>query len=57
MQWHSAANVLFAGSVQGEIYMWKIPDGDCKILPGNGSSVDSATLLPDGIVFTLIFHN
>lgn len=48
MQWHSAANVLFAGSVQGEIYMWKIPDGDCKILPGNGSSVDSATLLPDG---------
>lgn len=48
MQWHSAASVLLAGSVQGEIYMWKVPDGDCKILPGSGSGVETATLLPDG---------
>lgn len=50
MQWHSAANVLFAGSITGEIYMWKVPSGDCKIFPGSGERVETAALLPDGIV-------
>ena len=49
MQWHPAANVLLGGSVQGEVYMWKIPDNDCKILPGTGNRVEAGAILPDGI--------
>lgn len=36
MQWHLAANVLFAGADTGETYVWRIPTGDCKVLDGNG---------------------
>ena len=54
MQWHSVANVLFAGSIKGEIYMWKVPSGDCKILPGSGERVETAALLPDGIVLIIL---
>ena len=48
MQWHAKANVLFAGSIEGETYMWKIPEGDCKVLQGNGNKVETAVIFPDG---------
>ncbi|XP_023246346.1 angio-associated migratory cell protein isoform X2 [Copidosoma floridanum] len=46
--WHHMAHVLLAGSVEGEIYMWKIPDGDCKIIQGFGKRAETGCLFPDG---------
>lgn len=34
-KWHPAARVLFCGATAGEIYMWKIPSGDTKVLQGH----------------------
>ncbi|XP_015181937.1 PREDICTED: angio-associated migratory cell protein [Polistes dominula] len=48
MKWHMAANVLIAGSVNGEIFMWKVPDGDCKVLQGFGNRTEAGVILPDG---------
>ncbi|KAK9301299.1 hypothetical protein QLX08_006359 [Tetragonisca angustula] len=48
MMWHTAANVLLAGSVDGEIYMWKIPDGDCKVFQGYGCRAETGAIFPDG---------
>lgn len=42
------ANVLFAGSVEGEIYMWKIPSGECKVFQGFGQKTETATVIADG---------
>lgn len=56
--WHTVANILLAGSVDGEIYMWKIPDGDCKVFQGYGCRAETGSIFPDGIrVFVfLIFQ-
>lgn len=48
MKWHMAANVLIAGSVNGEVFMWKLPDGDCKVLQGYGYGTEAGVILPDG---------
>lgn len=42
------ANVLFAGSVEGDVYMWRIPDGECKIFQGFGQRAETAVVIPDG---------
>lgn len=44
MKWHSKANVLMAGSDSGEIYIWRIPSGDCKVLQGSGQKCECATV-------------
>ncbi|XP_034176087.1 angio-associated migratory cell protein [Osmia lignaria lignaria] len=48
MKWHMAANVLLGGSVDGEVYMWKIPDGDCKVFQGFGCRAETGAIFPDG---------
>ncbi|OAD54328.1 Angio-associated migratory cell protein [Eufriesea mexicana] len=48
MMWHIAANVLLAGSIHGEIYMWKIPDGDCKVFQGYGCRAETGAMFLDG---------
>ena len=48
LHWHPAALVLFAGTIDGDIYMWKIPSGDCKIMPGNGQKTTAGCVLPNG---------
>ena len=49
LRWHNAAqNVLFAGTEESELWMWKIPSGDSKIYMGNGEKVETAIILPDG---------
>ncbi|XP_031849389.1 angio-associated migratory cell protein [Nomia melanderi] len=48
MKWHIAANVLLAGSVDGEVYMWKIPTGDCKVFQGYGCRAENGAIFPDG---------
>lgn len=48
MKWHKNANILLAGSDTGEIYVWRIPNGNCKILPANGEKCETAELTGDG---------
>lgn len=48
LKWHTAGYVLMAGSDSGEIYVWKIPSGDCKVLQGKGEKCETASLTADG---------
>ncbi|XP_008543793.1 angio-associated migratory cell protein [Microplitis demolitor] len=48
MKWHNVANIIFAGSVEGEIYMWKIPSGECKVFQGYGHKTEAAAITSDG---------
>lgn len=48
MQWHPATNVLLAGGESGDVYVWRIPSGDCKVLAGNGQQSECAALTADG---------
>lgn len=46
--WHRGANVLLAGADSGEVYVWRIPSGDCKILPGESARCEVGELSGDG---------
>lgn len=48
MKWHFGAHVLLAGADTGEIYVWRIPSGDCKVLQGFGEKCEVAKLSHDG---------
>ncbi|KAH9498158.1 hypothetical protein Btru_008408 [Bulinus truncatus] len=48
LQWHNAAPVILAGTKDGEVWMWKIPSGDCKTFAGRGPSAQCGLVLPDG---------
>uniref|UniRef100_A0A182N373 Uncharacterized protein n=1 Tax=Anopheles dirus TaxID=7168 RepID=A0A182N373_9DIPT len=48
MRWHTGAHVLLAGSESGEVYVWRIPSGDCKVLPGHDAKAETAELTHDG---------
>lgn len=48
MRWHKAANVLMAGAESGEVYVWRIPSGDCKVLQGQGAKSECGRLTKDG---------
>ncbi|XP_052125864.1 angio-associated migratory cell protein isoform X3 [Frankliniella occidentalis] len=48
MRWHHGTNVLMAGAASSEVYMWKIPSGDCKVFGGSGEKSDCGVILPDG---------
>lgn len=47
MKWHRKSNVLLAGSEEGEIYIWRIPSGDCKVLQGAGEKCEVALFTND----------
>ena len=49
LKWHTKANVLMAGSDTGEIYIWRIPSGDCKVLQGSGAKCEVAVLTSDNL--------
>ncbi|XP_053681002.1 angio-associated migratory cell protein [Anopheles nili] len=48
MRWHIGSHVLLAGSDSGEVYVWRIPSGDCKVLPGHDAKAEAAELTQDG---------
>ncbi|XP_060080044.1 angio-associated migratory cell protein-like [Ylistrum balloti] len=48
LQWHPLAPVLLSGTVDGDVWMWKIPDGDCKTFQGHGCTAGVGRILPDG---------
>ncbi|XP_065202886.1 angio-associated migratory cell protein [Planococcus citri] len=46
--WHKETNILFAAEKSGAIYIWKIPNGQCKLIPGYGAGTECGMLMPDG---------
>ncbi|WAR10236.1 AAMP-like protein [Mya arenaria] len=49
MKWHPGSHVLFLGTVDGDIWMWKIPSGECKTLQSHGCTVSCGVILSDGV--------
>ncbi|XP_057657422.1 angio-associated migratory cell protein [Diorhabda carinulata] len=49
LTWHPAANVLFCGCHFGDIYVWQIPRGNCKVLAAKTRfSTTCGQVLPNG---------
>lgn len=48
LTWHHLANVLVAGMESGDIFVWQIPQGNCKVLASHGSPTGCGKILPDG---------
>ncbi|MBN3308412.1 angio-associated migratory cell protein [Amia ocellicauda] len=48
IEWHPCAPVLLAGTADGNMWMWKIPSGECKTFQGPGCQATSGKILPDG---------
>ncbi|XP_033101349.1 angio-associated migratory cell protein-like isoform X3 [Anneissia japonica] len=48
MKWHPSAHVLLAGTADGDIWMWKIPSGECKTMQGHGCQTTTAEIFSDG---------
>ncbi|XP_071148534.1 angio-associated migratory cell protein-like [Mytilus edulis] len=48
LQWHPVANVLLLGTTDGDVWMWKVPSGDCKTFQGPGCTANCGRILPDG---------
>lgn len=45
--------MLLAGAASSEVYMWKVPSGDCKVFGGSGEKSECGVILPDGQFFSL----
>uniref|UniRef100_A0AAY4BEC3 Angio-associated migratory cell protein n=1 Tax=Denticeps clupeoides TaxID=299321 RepID=A0AAY4BEC3_9TELE len=48
LEWHPCAPVLLVGTDDGNVWMWKVPDGDCKTFQGPSCRATSGKILPDG---------
>jgi len=48
VKWHTQANVLFAGTADSQLWMWKIPGGESKVFMGAGEKVESFGLTCEG---------
>lgn len=49
LSWHPAANVLICGCQTGDIFVWQIPSGNCKVLPSpTNVSCTCGIVLPNG---------
>lgn len=48
VKWHHGAHVLLAAATSGEIYLWKVPSSECRIIPGRGMSSNCGAFMPDG---------
>lgn len=49
LTWHPQINALVCGCQSGEVYIWQIPDGKCKVLPSiNNAPTSCGKFLPNG---------
>ncbi|XP_061745140.1 angio-associated migratory cell protein [Nerophis ophidion] len=48
LEWHPCAPVLLAGTDGGNMWMWKIPSGDCKTFQSSACQATTGKVLPDG---------
>ncbi|CAK1550034.1 unnamed protein product [Leptosia nina] len=47
--WHFGARVLLCGADTGDIYVFKIPSGDTKVLQGHSIRTECGKIFPDGV--------
>ncbi|OQV13340.1 Angio-associated migratory cell protein [Hypsibius exemplaris] len=47
VKWHPKAHVLIAATEDGSLYMWQIPQGQCKVYQASGA-ITAAEFFPDG---------
>lgn len=47
MCWHPSTNALCVGSHSGDVYIWQIPQGICKVLPSHGFSTTCGMIVPN----------
>lgn len=58
LKWHPNANVLVCGCSTGDIYVWQVPQGNCKVLPThNNSSSTCGSVLPNGKQLLAGYHD
>lgn len=48
LEWHPCAPVLLAGTDDGNVWMWKIPSGECKTFQSAACQATAGKILPDG---------
>ncbi|EDV26425.1 uncharacterized protein TRIADDRAFT_54401 [Trichoplax adhaerens] len=48
MEWHSNYPVLLAGAIDGNVWMWQIPTGLCKMCQSHGSKSTCGKVFNDG---------
>ncbi|KAM9821234.1 angio-associated migratory cell protein [Neosynchiropus ocellatus] len=48
LEWHPCAPVLLAGTNDGNVWMWKVPSGDCKTFQSAACQATCGKILPDG---------
>lgn len=48
LEWHPCAPVLLAGTDEGNVWMWKVPAGDCKTFQSAACQATSGKVFPDG---------
>lgn len=48
LHWHPQANVLFAGTSDGNAWLWKVPSGECKTFQSFGTASAAGRILTDG---------
>lgn len=59
LQWHHSAHVLLVGTSDGDMWMWKIPGGECKTFQSHGTQSLCGKVLPDGkslIIFAKVLN-
>jgi len=47
LRWHPVAAVLLAGTAEGQLWLWRLPGGDSKVM-GGGERVECGEVLGDG---------
>ncbi|VVD01704.1 unnamed protein product [Leptidea sinapis] len=47
--WHFGARVLICGASAGDIYVFKIPSGETKVLQGHNIKTECGKVFPDGV--------
>ncbi|KAH9370654.1 hypothetical protein HPB48_015972 [Haemaphysalis longicornis] len=48
VHWNPVDNALLTGTVDGIVWMWKVPGGECKTMQGSFTTCDDGRVLVDG---------
>jgi len=48
LKWHPVANVLFAGTEDSQVWMWKMPGGDSRVFTGSGERAECGAVMGEG---------
>ncbi|CAG9771613.1 unnamed protein product [Ceutorhynchus assimilis] len=58
LTWHPLTNVLICGCQSGDIYIWQIPSGNCKVLPTPSNvATTCGKVLPNGKQLLVGYEN